>query len=351
MVSTEEHTTPRGLRRGLLLCGLAAVLFGATVPVASRLVQRTSAPMLAGLLYLGAAGAVLPLVARGGRVVATLRRGGRGLAVAVVAGGCLGPLLLTAGLSRTPAATVSLLLNAELVATALVAAVVLHEQVGRRVAVGIVFVTAAGATLVWDGTSALRTGALLVLGACTCWGVDNAVTAQLDELSPEHITLAKGVIAGTTNMVIAFVAGSAMPSGWVVLAALATGAIGYGASITLWVSGARELGAARGQLVFSIAPFVGAVGAWVVLGERVAPAQVIALGLAVAGVAFVVGSDHEHQHVHAALEHVHLHDHDSHHRHAHADEVDGPHTHPHRHQPLAHAHPHVPDLHHKHEHD
>jgi hypothetical protein len=50
---------------------------------------------------------------------------------------------------------------------------------------------------------------------------------------------------------------------------LAIGALGYGLSITLWVTGAQELGAARGQLMFAIALFVGAAWAWIVLGEPV----------------------------------------------------------------------------------
>jgi hypothetical protein len=35
------------------------------------------------------------------------------------------------------------------------------------------------------------------------------------------------------------------------LVALVIGGFGYGVSITLWVAGARDLGAARGQLVFA----------------------------------------------------------------------------------------------------
>ena len=44
------------------------------------------------------------------------------VAVAIVAGGAIGPALLTAGLVDTPAATASLLLNLELVATVVLAA-------------------------------------------------------------------------------------------------------------------------------------------------------------------------------------------------------------------------------------
>src|SRR6476620_659250 len=107
---------PSSERRGAFECGLAAVLFGATVPLASRLADEVNAPTLAGLLYIGAALAVAPLAARGGSPLRVVHRGGRPLLVAVAAGGFLGPLLLVAGLAHVSGATASILLNFEVVA-------------------------------------------------------------------------------------------------------------------------------------------------------------------------------------------------------------------------------------------
>ena len=151
--------------------------------------------------------------------------------------------------------------------------------------------------------------------------------------------------------------GGREPAGrWIAVASglpLAIGAVGYGASITLWVLGARDLGAARGQLVFATAPFVGALVAWSVLGDPVRTVEVVALVLAVAGVSRVLGSSHSHEHRHQAVEHEHEHVHDDgHHDHRHGPGVSPAerHTHRHRHEDLLHAHPHVPDLHHRHDH-
>jgi drug/metabolite transporter (DMT)-like permease len=338
-----------GARLGMLRCAAAAVLFGATTPIASRLAGETSAPILAGLLYLGAAIAVAPL-ARGKRLERPAARRSLGpLLIAVAAGGFLGPLLLAAGLARTPAATASLMLNLELVATTFLAAVFFGEYLGRRVLTGTVIVTAAGALLAWSGSPELRLGALLLAAACVCWGLDNCVTAGLDSVAPEHITLAKGAIAGTTNLALGFALGSSLPSGSDTLLALVAGGFGYGLSITLWVAGARDLGAARGQLVFSTAPFIGVLVAWVLLGDGVRGVEVVALVLAAVGVLRVLGSDHEHAHVHKRLVHDHEHVHDEHHRH-HDELVGSRHGHEHVHEDLVHAHPHVPDLHHRHVH-
>lgn len=341
-------------RRGIIRCGVAALLFGASTPAASKLAGRMNAFTLAGLLYVGAALAVLPVVAVVARPTrAAVSRGLPRLAVAVVSGGAIGPVLLALGLRRTSAATASLLLNLELVLTALVAAVVFAEHLGRWVISGMVLVTGAAALLGSGGTAGLRWGALLVVGACACWAVDNSVTANLAELAPAHITFAKGVVAGSVNLAIGLVAG--VPSGWPVLGALVVGAIGYGASITLWVSGARDLGAARGQLVFAGAPFVGAIVSWTVLGEAVAWRQVVALTVAAVGVALVLRSGHEHEHHHVEMFHDHEHVHggaesDHHHDHEHPTGFEGRHRHEHVHVPEVHSHTHVPDLHHRHRH-
>jgi drug/metabolite transporter (DMT)-like permease len=248
-----------------------------------------------------------------------------------------------------PAATASLLLNLELVATVVLAAVVFHEHIGRRVAAGTGLVVAGGVVLTWSAAPQFRLGAVFVAGACVCWAIDNCITATLADVAPHHITLAKGMVAGSANVVLGLLVAS-RPSAAQIAAALIIGALGYGLSITLWVTGARDLGAARGQLIFAIAPFVGAVIAWVVLGDPVTVAQLVALVLALVGVTAVLNSSHHHEHRHMPVDHEHDHGHDDgHHDHAHPDVV-ARHVHAHRHQELVHAHPHVPDLDHRHGH-
>jgi len=338
-------------RSGVTRCLVAALLFGASAPAASRLAGEVPTLVLAGLLYLGAGVAVLPSVVRKPPTSTALRREWRPALAAVVAGGAIGPALLVAGLARTSAATASILLNLELAATVALAATIFREHLGRRVVVGAGLVTAAGVLLVWEPGAELSIGAVLIAAACLAWGVDNGVTAKIDQLSPEQVVVLKGLVAGSVNLGLGLLIGNSVMSvspGQVV-AALVIGAAGYGASIVLWVKGARDLGAARGQVVFATAPFVGAVIAWVVLGESVAVIQIVAAVLAAAGVAVSLESVHEHEHVHEATEHDHEHVHDDgHHDHHHANGFTGRHAHPHRHRPIVHIHPHLPDLHHRH---
>jgi drug/metabolite transporter (DMT)-like permease len=340
------------VRTGVIRCGAAAVLFGVSAPLASTLTDDMGAFTLAGLLYIGAAIVVAPFVGRNPPTRRDVRASLPNLSLAVVLGGAVGPVLLAAGLGLVPAATASLLLNLELVFTTIVASLIFREQLGRNVVAGTALVVVGSVVLSWSGSPTLRWGVVLIAGACLCWAIDNSATAALDQISPSQITLAKGVFAGGINLIIGLSL-TGIPSAAPVIAALVVGGFGYGASITLWVSGARELGAARGQLIFATAPFIGALVAWSALGEAVTGRQLVAFLIAVGGIAFVVGSDHEHEHRHRTLQHTHDHAHDRHHDHSHEVGVvrSERHTHRHDHPPLAHRHPHLPDLHHRHLHE
>lgn len=125
------------------------MLFGISAPAASRLAGDLGAFRLAGLLYVGAALAVLPVVGLSRPSRQALERSGSRLGLAVLVGGAVGPLLLAAGLGYVSAATASLLLNLELVFTTV-------PDSGR------------GATV---GGSARRAGDRRV----RLWGVDHAV--------------------------------------------------------------------------------------------------------------------------------------------------------------------------------
>lgn len=342
-----RHTVAMS-RSGVLRCLLAAALFGAAAPAASQLADSVPAFTLAGLLYIGAALVVAPAVITRPPTRQAIRSEWRPAALAVVFGGAIGPVLLMAGLARTSAATASILLNTELVATVMIAALFFREHLGSRVITSTLLITAAGAVLAWGPGAGTDVGALLVIAACASWGLDNSVTARIEHLAPQHVVALKGVIAGCANLAIGLGA-----AGWGngtdlgdIGAALTVGAVGYGISISTWIKGARDLGAARGQVIFATAPFTGAAIAWIVLGESVAAVQLAAAAIAATGVTISLRSGHEHQHGHRHVEHDHEHTHDEHHDHDHG----GKHAHPHFHPELVHAHIHVPDLHHRHDH-
>ncbi|GBQ80705.1 putative transporter [Gluconacetobacter johannae DSM 13595] len=343
---------------GTLFALLSAVLFGASTPLAKLLLGAVDPWMMAGLLYLGAGIGLAGVhfsrsMVRLPAVEAPLRRSDvPWLALVILSGGIGGPLLLMLGLARTDAASASLLLNLEGLATMAIAWIGFRENVDRRLMLGAFAILAGAALLSWKGQASLDQGTLFIAGACLCWGIDNNLTRKLSSADPVQIAMLKGLVAGTVNLSLALAAGAAFPSATSLLAIGLVGFLGYGVSLVLFVLGLRDLGAARTGAYFSLAPFVGAVLAVFMLGDHFSARLLIAGGLMGWGLWLHVSERHEHEHVHDALEHEHRHRHDAHHQHEHGpDDPPGePHTHRHQHRPLVHKHAHFPDLHHRHGH-
>lgn len=344
--------TPRPhVTRALVMCLLAAFLFGASTPVGKRLLDDVSPQTLAGLLYLGAALGVLPAAVRGRAGGDGRHRRGQRARVALTAllGGGVAPVLALMALARAPAASVALWLNLEAVATAALGVAIFGEHLGWRSWSAVGLVVAGGAVLVGADAGVDAAPLVLVALACLCWGADNHLTAVIDGYTPAQVTLAKGAAAGATNLALGLLREPA-PSVTAVALALVVGALSHGASVVLYVRGAHALGATRAQLAFATAPFWGAAGAWVALGEPVLGRQLLAAACMAAAVAAFAADHHEHEHDHEPGIHVHEHRHDDgHHDHEHDHEDGGAvHTHEHEHGAVTHAHPHHPDIHHRH---
>src|SRR3954447_11202186 len=205
---------------GILFALASALLFGASTLFAKLLLGAFDPWMLAGLLYLGS-----------GLGLAALRIGrdimGRPaaetplrfadlpwLAGVVLAGGVIGPVLLMIGLAHTSASADSLLLNLEGLATMAIAWLVFRENVDRRLLLGAFAILAGAVVLSWPGEgSGFGVGwdALAIAGACLAWGIDNNLTRKLSAADPVQITLIKGLVAGTVNLIFSLVQGSTPP--------------------------------------------------------------------------------------------------------------------------------------------
>jgi drug/metabolite transporter (DMT)-like permease len=341
--------------RGVLAALAAALLFGAGTPLAKLLLGQTSPWLLASLLYLGSGvGLFLLRLMRRAETVKLSKAETGWLAGAIIFGGMIGPVLLMWGLSQIPASGASLLLNAEGVFTVLIAWFVFRENFDHRIALGMGFIVSGVLMLAWPGES--RFGEVLptlaILGACLAWAIDNNLTRQVSLADANFIAMLKGLVAGTTNLVLALLTGAELPGIGTGLLAGMLGFLSYGLSLTLFVVALRHLGTARTGAYFSIAPFVGALVAIPLLGEDIT-VQLVAAGVLMGlGVWLHVSERHEHEHVHETMEHEHMHTHDEHHRHSHVTPVspDTQHSHLHKHETLPHTHPHFPDAHHRHGH-
>jgi drug/metabolite transporter (DMT)-like permease len=358
---------------GASLALAAALMWGTSAPVAKMLLLAGSEPLiLAALLYLGAGlglALIMPVYRRWvgqGRGRASeapahpretpLRRADFAIGAAAVAmGGVAAPVLLMFGLERVSGVTGSLLLNLEAPFTILIAVGVFREHLGWR-EVGAAILILAGAGLVGYHPGELRAdwlGIAAVVGASLAWSIDSNLSQHLSLRDPVAVSRLKAVGGGLLTLLIGLGIGERLPRPAVAGAALLIGAFAYGISGILWLYSLRILGAARVAAYFATAPFLGALAAIPLLGERLGRSDLQAMILMMAGVALLLGERHAHEHAHEELAHDHAHTHDEHHRHDHPGlpgPVAEPHAHPHRHAPLTHSHPHVSDLHHRHRH-
>jgi drug/metabolite transporter (DMT)-like permease len=348
-------------RSGVLYAIVAAILFGASTPLAKDLLGTTSPLLLAGLLYCGS-GVGLAAVLGVRALFASDRRGidwptrpeYRWLGAATLLGGIVAPPLLLYGLMTTPASSASLLLNLESVLTALLAWYLFRENFDRRIATGMGAIVVGGLVLAWTPGESIRVtnGAVLIAAACACWALDNNLTRKVSQRDPLVIAAVKGIVAGTVNLALGLRFGQTFPGMGVMASALVVGFAGYGVSLVLFVLALRHLGTARTGAYFAVAPFFGALYALLVQHETFTIQLGIAGVLMALGVWLHVSERHAHRHAHEMQAHAHPHVHDEHHRHAHDFAWDGtePHAHDHVHEPIDHSHRHVPDIHHRHPH-
>lgn len=340
----------------IVLVILAAILFGLASPLSKLILNSISPFQLAGLLYLGAALGVAPGAILKRHLTPIWRISGKSrwlLIGAISCGGILGPLALLIGLKIGQASSVSLWLNLELVFTALLGHWLFRDYLHRAGWIALSGIVAASLMLTGGGGRAAVESGLLIALACLCWAFDNHFTALIDGITPAESTFWKGLVAGSVNLGIGLATAPFVASWQATCAALLVGVFCYGISIAFYITAAQKLGATRGQMFFSTAPFFGMGLSVLILGDEIRPVQMMAALLFIVSLVALFVGRHSHQHVHRLKKHEHRHQHDDgHHAHSHPGAPKGAgHVHEHEHEESAHAHPHLPDIHHRHGHE
>lgn len=337
---------------------IAALLFGASAPLAKLLLGEVEPIPLASFLYLGSGIGLL-----GVKLFQRVQKPGSDreaqikkpdylwLAGAMLAGGVAAPITLLFSLQNTPAATASLLLSFEGVATTLIAYFAFKESISRRAfwAIGLITLASILLSVNLNAGWGFSLGAVGILAACILWGLDNNFTRNISAKDPVTIVTIKGLGAGSFSLAMALVLGNTFPAWEVVFGALVLGSLSYGASIVLFIRAMRGMGAARTSALFSSAPLAGMLLSFLIFRELPGWLFVIAFPLMLAGTLFLVNEEHQHGHVHEMAVHEHAHAHDDGH-HEHDEDCTQKHSHIHQHEPSVHDHHHMPDLDHRHDH-
>jgi drug/metabolite transporter (DMT)-like permease len=248
----------------------SAALFGLATPAVKPFIAGIAPQLAAGVLYLGmGTGLLLTYLARGAPPPNVAKGEVKWLLISVLCGGVVAPWLIFWGLAHATATATSLLANTEVVFSTLLARFWFGERYSNRLFLGVAFIV--GGAMALGG---LRGGmdplpAVAVVAACAFWGIDNNAMRRISHADASFVGSTKGLVAGTSNALLAVSWGATIPNTNSVLGVMTVGIVCYGASFGLYVQGLRVLGAARTSAFYGTAPFAGALMGVGVLHEPV----------------------------------------------------------------------------------
>lgn len=208
-----------------------------------------------------------------------------------VVGAALAPLMYTFGISETTAVNVSLLANAEVLFTTVIAFTVLGERVARgQAARGVLIV--AGLVVVSTNLDLAHVafmeglaGNLLVLGATLGWAVENNVIAvATKKFDASSLSKFRNLIGGGIVTTVVLAAQLPFGFGFHDVAALILLAAAIAGTTYFFIGAVERLGAIRMLLVWSTATVFGALFALVILGEQITLIQALGGALILTGV-------------------------------------------------------------------
>ena len=266
---------------------LAALLFGISSTL-NKIALRNVHPMIvAGSIYL-TAGIVLMLLRftpLKDKILERLefkvktqeyfsRRDLLILTFIVLFGSFLAPLSFMFGLNKTTAVNASLLLNTETLFTVLIALLVFKEKASGRSIIGILLILIGAAVISTENFKEVELskgilGNILIILAGLSWAIDNNLSKLLSvKRDLLLVTSLKGLFGGGALLILASLIGIRF---YIPLQSLpyilTVGAFSIGFSIVLFLFALREIGAMKTGAIFSTSSLIGALFAFLILGE------------------------------------------------------------------------------------
>lgn len=180
-------------------------------------------------------------------------------------------------------------------------------------------------------------GAILLLLATLCWGLENNCTKNLANKNTYQIVFLKGIFSGSGSLIVAICLNERFANIRYLILTLLLGFVAYGLSIFFYIKAQGIIGASKTSAYYSVAPFIGTFLSFLILNERPTQTYYIGLCIMLLGTAIVVVDtltkkhSHMHKHIvthtHDGLTHSHTtrnkHDHnhyisENNHRHRHS---------------------------------
>ncbi len=273
--------------RGYLYAVLATVCNGA-IPTISKVLLRDNEPAIVAGSSIFLSGLVLLSLMP--RAVPPRTSIPYILYLGVIGAG-VAPLLYFVGLSQTTAVNASLLGNAEVLFTALLAFIVVGERMKRRqaatgllIVAGIV-VVATNFDLAYVQLVQGLIGNILILAAALAWGIENnVIVGAAKKFGAPMLSKFRNILGG--SIIVAFVVVAGIPAHFSAynVGVLALLVLTYAGVTYLFISALEMIGAIRTVLIFSLATALGPCFALVFLGEQITVAQLAGGAMIMVGV-------------------------------------------------------------------
>lgn len=273
---------------------LAAGLYAINIPLSKLLLNYIEPTMMASYLYLGAGlgiGIVFLLTKKKAKDTnEKITKKDMPNVIGMIALDIIAPVLLMFGLLDSASSNASLLNNFEIVCTSLIALFAFKEAVSKRMWLAISLITLSSFVLSFEDITAFRFswGAILVLLATLCWGIENNCTKNLSNKNTYHIVFLKGVFSGLGSLIVAVCLKEQFASVQYFALSLFLGFVAYGLSIFFYIKAQGIIGASKTSACYAISPFIGALLSFIIFDERPTWAYFIGLAIMVLGTVIVI---------------------------------------------------------------
>jgi len=268
---------------------LASALFGSVPTIAKPIISNVNIVLLSSLAYLITAVTFTPIAKS--TKMSFVRKDYGLLIIVSICGAAIAPLLYFLGLNQSNATDTSLLSNAEIVFTVLLALVFFKERLKPVgfVAVGLVLFGVTMITTNFQISNSLfqiNAGNALILVATVFWALDNNISRIIStRINIAKLVQMKSVIGGTImlGMVIALgipfqIAIEQIP--YVILLSV----LGFGGSLYFFLQSLKRIGTVRTITMFSLSSVFGLAFASLFLHEKTSAFQIIAMGIMLSGI-------------------------------------------------------------------
>ena len=273
---------------------LSSALYAINIPLSKLLLNDTPPTMMASYLYLGAGLGVgiLFLLTKNKEDKNSEKYTKKDLkyVIGMIILDIIAPILLMFGLLDSASSNASLLNNFEIVCTSLIALFIFKEQISKKMWVAIILITISSFVLSFNDitTFKLSWGAIYVLLATLCWGLENNCTRNLANKNVYSVVTIKGIFSGLGSLIVALVLKEQFPDFIYIVLAMILGFIAYGLSIFFYILAQGEIGASKTSAYYSVAPFIGALLSFIILKESLSITYFIGLLIMIIGTIIVI---------------------------------------------------------------